>query len=71
MVLLLAALALCLGAVLAVAAIDPRPRCMVCKTRTEADEAEADGSGPPVVMITYRCPRCRRVVLRRPIVVWD
>ena len=64
-------LALCLGAVLAVAVVNPRPRCKVCKTRTEAEEAEADGSVPPVVMITYRCPRCREIAFRRPIVVWD
>ena len=68
---LLAALALCLGALLVAATIDPRPRCAACRTRTEAEDAEGEGPAPTVVMITYRCPRCRRVACRRPLVLWD
>ena len=70
--LVLGGLLLGLAAVaVAVQGLDHAPRCRDCKAATDVEEAEVVGHGPPVVAVTYRCPRCRRVVFRRYLGIWD
>ena len=77
MTMILAGQALVLGGLLlglaavAVQGLDHAPRCRDCKAATEVEEAEVVGHGPPVIAVTYRCPRCRRVVFRRYLGAWD
>lgn len=79
MAMILAGEALVLGGLLlglaavavAVQGLDHAPRCRDCKAATEAEEAEVLGHCPPVIAVTYRCPRCHRVVFRRCLSAWD
>ena len=79
MTMILAGEALVLGGLLlglaavavAVQGLDHAPRCRDCKTATDVEEAEVLGHGPPVIALTYRCSRCRRVVFRRYLGPWD
>ena len=79
MTMILAGEALVLGGLLlglaavavAVQGLDHAPRCRDCKAATEVEETEVLWDGPPVIAVTYRCPRCRRVVFRRYLGTWD
>ena len=70
--LVLGGLLLGLAAVaVAVLGLDHAPRCRDCKAATEAEEAEVLGHHPPVIAVTYRCPRWRSIVFRRCLGGWD
>jgi hypothetical protein len=62
----------CVGAAAAgVLSLWRPPRCPDCHARTEISDAEILPSIPPVMWMTYRCPRCRRTVQRRCVGDWD
>ena len=79
MMMILAGEALVLGGLLlglaavavAVQGLDHAPCCRDCKAATEVEETEVLGHRPPVIAVTYRCPRCRHVVFRRYLGTWD
>jgi hypothetical protein len=48
-----------------------RPRCPDCGTRALPDAADPPASGLPIVILSYRCADCRRVVHRRYLGAWD
>ncbi len=47
------------------------PRCRRCDARTEIDDATERERVSSVLMLNYRCPRCRQVVHRRFLGAWE
>jgi hypothetical protein len=59
------------AAVLAFHIVRRPPRCRRCHAPTEIDDATEHERVSPVLMLNYRCSRCRQVVPRRFVGAWE